>query len=217
MVKQDLCSERDRWRRSSLLENFGLGDRKRSEVGRVEEWLGGDRRNLSVLEITRCYPSLLSPAKKMPPYAANSNVGLRVAEPLWDWEVQSRLPLSGGGGNRVASPPHVGASPARTAQPAMWLIQPASMKPPPPQHLARWEGGAQKLNLARSSCFPLRTETGEVGDKGGRCQRVLGEVGGVQRGSTSGSLFQSWYRERPLVLALECQDSCRMKSKGRDE
>lgn len=139
MVKKDLCSERDRWRRSSLLENFGLGDRKRSEVGRVEEWLGGDRRNLSVLEITRCYPSLLSPAKKMPPYAANSNVGLRVAEPLWDWEVQSRLPLSGGGGNRVASPPHVGAS--RQNGPACHVVDSARQYEAPPTPAPGQVGG----------------------------------------------------------------------------
>lgn len=67
------------------------------------------------------------PHGNIPPCAGNAHMGLRVAGPPWDWEVHSRLPLSGGGGSPTffsAPPPQIRASPARKAQSAMWLICP---------------------------------------------------------------------------------------------
>ena len=119
--------------------------------------------------------------------------------------VQTALPLGGGGGNPSCfSSPFLSLS--RQNGPVCHVVDsarqceaPTLPTPPAPGQVGGWGPNAQPGAFIM---FPLRTETGEVRSKGG-CQRVLEEVGGVTGDSVSGTLFQRWCRERPLVSALE--------------
>lgn len=75
----------------------------------------------------------------------------------------------------------------------MWSISPPIRGPLPPfQHLARWEGGAQKPSLVSiQSCFLEGLRQVKEGRREAGSHRVLEEFGGVTGGRASGSLFQS--------------------------
>lgn len=75
------------------------------------------------------------PHGNIPPYAGNSHMGLRVAGPPRDWEVHSRLPVSGGGGSPTffSTPPPPDISLSRQKGPVRHVVDlPATMRAPPP-------------------------------------------------------------------------------------
>lgn len=82
---------------------------------------------------------------------------------LWGRDVHSILPLRGGGARRgaerelllqIPSTPNVSLSRPK-GRICHVVDQPANMRAPPPfQHLARWEGGAQKSFWVCCHVFP---------------------------------------------------------------
>lgn len=132
-------------------------------------------------------PFASQPHKYIPPYAGNSEGGLRVAGPREAGKCRPGCLILEVGGAPAAAPPQIGSS--RHNGPVCHVVELARQYegPPPrapaPGQVGGWGPEAQPGVFI---VFPLRTGSARVRREGGG--RLLGEVGGVTRGG--GGLWQ---------------------------